>query len=53
MLEYTDLGALTPYEEQLKALSKLDLSQLPTEEILLDVFLGRKADGATAVFDDL
>ncbi len=53
VLEYTDLGALTPYEEQLKALSKLDLSQLPTEEILLDVFLGRKADGATAVFDDL
>ena len=53
VLEYTDMGALTPYEEQLKSLNQLDLSQLPSEEVLLDVFLGRKIPGATSVFDDL
>ena len=52
VLEYTDMGAVSPYEEQLKALSKLNLNQLPDEEVLLDVFLGRKVEGATAVFDD-
>lgn len=53
VLEYTDMGAVSPYEEQLRALNKLNLNQLPEEEVLLDVFLGRKVEGATAVFDDM
>ncbi len=53
VLEFTDMGSVSPYEEQLRALNKLDLNQLPDDELLLDVFLGRKVHGATAVFDDL
>ncbi len=53
VLEFTDMGAISPYEEQLRALTKLDMNQLPEDELLLDVFLGRKVHGATAIFDDL
>jgi len=51
VLEYTDLGAVGSMEEELRALNQIGLDQLPQEEILLDIFLGKGDPRATALFD--
>jgi len=53
VLEFTDQGAVSPYEEQLRALNQLSLDQLPRDEVLLDVFLGLGDPKASAVFADV
>ena len=49
ILDFTDMGKISSYEEQLRMLSQLTPEILPEEEILRDVFLGTGTPGATGV----
>jgi len=49
ILDFTDMGRISSFQEQLRMLSQLTPEKLPDEEILRDVFLGAGKPGATGV----
>lgn len=53
VLEFTQFGRLDPMAERLRALNRLNLDQLPKDDILLDIFLGKGDPQATALFENL
>jgi len=53
VLEFSEKKKITQGDTELKKLTQLNLAQLPKEEILTDVFLGRSNPQFNAVFQNL